>query len=212
MRSIASTLDGASAPACGGAQGGFGHAAAASAPLEVPLDVLVLDPGWTSERLRRTLEGAARILAACDIRLSPRRLERAVLVGAAERLRDLEPGAAATLFERLGRAGTRRPVAAVFARDTLMTTPFDAEAFGRANTRGRGWLADSVWMTLPLRDEAIALAHELWHVLANSGEHVELAGNLMSSRTTGDNEDLTAEQCAVARDAALWAGLASAVR
>ena len=66
-------------------------------------------------------------------------------------------------------------------------------------------------MTLPVEDAHIALAHELWHVLANSGEHVELDGNLMRSRTTGDNETLTGAQCAAARGNALGSGLGTLV-
>ena len=158
---------------------------AASDPLEVPLDVLVLDGRWDGSRVAGAVGEAARILGACGLALVPDRVERPALDGPAERLRDLAPGAAATLFDRLGRGRGRagaRPVAAVFARDTRMAVPFDAEAFGRANTRSRPWLADSVWSTLALEDDGIALAHELWHVLANSGEHVEAAGDRKSTR------------------------------
>ena len=176
--------------------------AAATASTVVPIDVFALDPSWDDERAARALESAARILWPCDVALVPGRVERVALDGPARRLRDLEPGAARTLFERLGRTGSARRATVVLARDTRMATPFDAEAFGRANTRNRPWLAHSVWLTAALEDDAIALAHELWHVLANSGEHSDAPGNLMLARTTGDNTALTAAQCARARDGA----------
>ena len=98
----------------------------------------------------------------------------------------------------------------VLARDTRMHDPYDGEAFGRANTRHRPWLADSVWLTAPIRDAGIALAHELVHVLANSGAHDTRPGNLMLARTTGDNTTLAAEQCEAVRSRALESGAAVA--
>jgi len=88
-----------------------------------------------------------------------------------------------------------------------MQMAFDAEAFGRANTRHRPWMTDSVWLTSVLNDDGIALAHEIFHVLANSGDHSTDDGNLMLARTTGDNRSLSANQCSAARYAAQRNGL-----
>ena len=107
----------------------------------------------------------------------------------------LETGRAKTLFEAVRLSGAQRRVTAVFARDTRMSEPFDAEAFGQGNTRTRPWMTDTVWLTLALQDRGIALAHELFHVLANSGRHSEVEGNLMLRQTTGDNRILLPEQC-----------------
>ena len=52
----------------------------------------------------------------------------------------------------------------MLAHDTRMQLAFDAEAFGRANTRNRPWLTDSVWLTAALEDEGIALALSLIHI------------------------------------------------
>ena len=86
-----------------------------------------------------------------------------------------------------------------FSLHSALNQPFDAEAFGQGNTRSRPWLTDSVWLTLALRDRGIALAHELFHILANSGEHSTAAGNLMLGRTTGKNHQLQQSQCEVIR-------------
>ena len=96
----------------------------------------------------------------------------------------------------------------VLARDTRMQDPYDGEAFGRGNTRHRPWLTDSVWLTARVRDEGIALAHELFHVLANSGAHDEREDNLMRARTSGDNTRLDRAQCDEARRVALESGAA----
>ena len=87
----------------------------------------------------------------------------------------------------------------VLARDTRMLAAYTGEAFGLGNTRMRPWLANSVWLMLDVDDPGIALAHELYHVLANSGEHVEGVANLMQARTRPDSTELTAEQCRRAR-------------
>ena len=167
----------------------------------VPIELFALDPRWDDARVASAAVEAARILAACGIALEPVRAERPEL-DAADRLRDLEPGAARTLFERLRRGGAERRARVVFARDTRMAEPYDAEAFGLGNTRDRPWLARSVWLTLALADSGdagLALAHELWHVLANAGDHSEAPGNLMLARTTGDNRHLEPAQCERAR-------------
>jgi hypothetical protein len=87
----------------------------------------------------------------------------------------------------------------VFARDTLMQAAYLGEAFGLGNTRMRPWLANSVWLMLDIEDAGIALAHELYHVIANSGAHVEGVANLMQPRTRPESLALTAEQCRLAQ-------------
>ena len=79
-----------------------------------------------------------------------------------------------------------------------MLTPFDGEAFGRGNTRRRPWLQNSVWLMNGIQDAGIALAHELFHVLSNSGEHVQISNNLMQTRTSPGNVALEQTQCEAA--------------
>ncbi len=175
-----------------------------AAILELPLDVMVLDEQWSKEEVSEVLEQAQDLLLNCGIRFVDVQLRQ---ISAPDYLRDLETGASRTLMDAVRLSGAQRRVAVVFARDTRMSTPFDAEAFGKGNTRKRAWLTDSVWLTLALQDRDIALAHELYHVLSNSGNHVQTSGNLMLSRTTGNNRTLDSEQCELARSTSLDAGL-----
>jgi hypothetical protein len=89
--------------------------------------------------------------------------------------------------------------AVFFVRDTRHPTAFEAEAFGTGNTRTRPELAGTVWLTENVRDLPVALAHELVHVLADSGAHSDLPNNLMREETAPGNRWLTAEQCEATR-------------
>jgi len=173
-------------------------------PLSVPLDVLQLSPQWTSTRLMQALQFAQATLGQCAISFEDVTLTQ---VEVPAYLQDLATGPSRTLMQELRRSGPERRLTVVFANDTRMATPFDAEAFGRANTRRRPWLQDSVWLSAIIKDEGIALAHELFHVLANSGAHVDEPGNLMQAMTQGDNTRLSASQCKQARENALLHGL-----
>ncbi|MFK7860247.1 MAG: S8 family serine peptidase [Granulosicoccus sp.] len=172
--------------------------------LVLPLQVLVLDPQWQTTQVMQLLDDAASILAQCHIVFDETRVSR---VQGPDYIRDLETGSARTLMGAVRDSGANRKLTVVLARDTLMSMPFDAEAFGRGNTRHRPWLTDSVWLTLALQDRAIALAHELFHVLINSGDHSTADGSLMLARTTGSNTRLTKEECTQARERALDMGL-----
>ena len=175
-----------------------------NATLELPLDVMVLDEQWNTGEVSEVLEQAEALLMNCGFRFADVQLRQ---IRAPYYLRDLETGASRTLMDAVRLSGVQRKIAIVFARDTRMSTPFDAEAFGKGNTRSRPWLTDTVWLTLALQDRDIALAHELYHVLSNSGHHVQSGGNLMLSRTTGNNRTLDPEQCELARINSLDAGL-----
>jgi hypothetical protein len=97
--------------------------------------------------------------------------------------------------------------AVYFVRDTRSRPAFDAEAIGRGNSRTRPEIADTVWMTAAARDPGVVLAHELAHVLMDSGEHSEEAGNLMRGETSARNTSLSARQCARLRDTGTANGL-----
>lgn len=87
-------------------------------------------------------------------------------------------------------------------RNTLNRPAFQAEAIGRGNSRTRPELTDTVWITVGTRDPGIALAHELAHVLMNSGEHSDDPNNLMHGETTGSNTQLSVTQCTQMRETA----------
>lgn len=171
---------------------------------QLPLQVLVLDERWTDEQVLNVMRRAQVILNQCDIRFTDAPIER---VEGPSYLADLEPGYARTLMGNVRQSGSQRKLTVVFARDTLMSTQFDAEAFGRGNTRNRGWMTDSVWLTLALQDKPIALAHELFHVLVNSGQHSTQPGSLMQARTSAANIFLTPDECGMAVERARQLGL-----
>jgi len=154
--------------------------------------------------VQQVLNDAAQILVQCDIAFDIISVDR---VSAPDYLRDLETGAAKTLMDAVRQSGQNRKLTIVMARDTRMNIEFDAEAFGQGNTRNRPWMTHSVWLTLALEDRAIALAHELFHVLVNSGDHSTAAGSLMLARTTGDNTLLTKSECATAQQRGVELGL-----
>jgi hypothetical protein len=122
-----------------------------------------------------------------------RRLERAELyslAGGDPRFRYLSTPAGRDLVRRLRPA---KP-AVFFVRDTRHQPIYDAEAFGRGNTTTRSELAGTVWITAYIRDLPVALAHELAHVLMDSGS-TPGTGNLMREDTAPANTSLTAAQC-----------------
>ena len=56
-------------------------------------------------------------------------------------------------------------------------------------------LADTVWIAHGARDLPLALAHELVHLLSDSGEHSSAPGNLMLPETSPANVRLSGAQC-----------------
>jgi hypothetical protein len=52
-----------------------------------------------------------------------------------------------------------------------------------------------VWVTAQVSDLPVALAHELAHVLMDSGEHSVEPGNLMRDATAPDATRLAPKQC-----------------
>ena len=155
---------------------------------QLPLEVLQLDARWSTPQITASVEQAYRILAQCNI--GPGQLA-AYAIQADDYLLDLATGSARSLLEAVG---AQRPVV-VFARDTRMQQAYLGEAFGVGNTRRRPWLVNSVWLMRDVDDAGIALAHELYHVLANNGTHVDGEPNLMQAYTRPDSTALTAEQC-----------------
>jgi hypothetical protein len=163
-----------------------------SATYRLDLDFLLLDPEWSMTRVRKTLQQAFGILAQCDLSAGS---IGGFGIDADDYLLDLSTGSARTLLE----AALLRTPTVVFARDTLMREAYLGEAFGLGNTRRRPWLRNSVWLMHDVEDAGIALAHELYHVLANSGAHVLDRPNLMQAKTRPESTELTPEQCELAQ-------------
>ncbi len=144
--------------------------------------------GWSPEQILDATKQAARILAQCGIRTTL--VELREFEGPA-RYRYLATPTSRELARRLRLA---RP-AVFFVADTLNRPAFDAEAVGRGNSRARPEMTDTVWITAGTRDLANVIAHELAHVLADSGAHSDLPGNLMREDTAREGTSLTPTQC-----------------
>jgi len=179
--------------ACGGAL--------AQPQLVLSVAVVILEgSGWTGERARGALREAGTILSQCAIALEAAApLELRVPPD----LLDFSTAAA----RDLARAHPVARPAAYFVRDTKSRPAFEAEAIGRGNSATRPEIADTVWMTASVRDPGVALAHELVHVLMDSGEHSDEEGNLMRDETSRQNRRLSTAQCARLRDTAKANGM-----
>ena len=158
----------------------------------MPLQLVRLDSRWKYESLAQAIDNANRIYRQCNIELT---VESAVSVGNAGYLSDLSSGHALTLSRALTEIKPTAATRVFLADDTIMLEQYDANAFGIGNTRNRPWMTNSLWLTHGIEDVDIALAHELFHIAGNNGEHSMLADNLMQSRTFVDNTSLTDEQC-----------------
>jgi hypothetical protein len=163
---------------------------------KLQLSVVQLEgSGWTKEQAIGAVREAAAILSQCDIALTR-----------ADWIRLAAPARYLDFFTPLSRELARlHPVdrpALYLVRDTRNRPAFEAEAIGRGNSLSRPELADTVWMIAAVRDPGVALAHELAHVLMNSGEHSDEPGNLMREDTAPGQTQLSAAQCSRMRQTA----------
>jgi hypothetical protein len=157
---------------------------------QLQLTLAILDgSGWVPEHILAAVRESARILSQCGVIMENAELVR---IGAPDRFRDFHTATS----RELARAIPLRKPAIYFIADTRQRPAFDAEAIGRGNSRTRPELADTVWVTRGTRDLGIALAHELAHVVMDSGEHSAAPGNLMREDTRPENTNLTDAQCA----------------
>jgi len=145
--------------------------------------------GWAAETIQSAVRQSAQMLAQCRVALSK-----------VELIRFDAPRRFHIYYTPISRELARvlplpRPTI-YFVAGTRQRPAFDAEAIGRANSRTRPELADTVWLTRATRDPGIALAHELAHVLMDSGEHSDEEGNLMRADTAPGNVRLSPAQCA----------------
>jgi len=160
---------------------------------QLRLTLAVLDgSGWTPETIHVAVRESARILSQCGVGVEGAELVR---IGAPERFRDFHTPAS----RELARALPLPKPAVYFVADTRQRPAFDAEAIGRGNSRTRPELADTVWVTRGTRNLGIVLAHELAHVLMDSGEHSDEPSNLMREDTMPGSSRLSDGQCAQLR-------------
>ena len=143
---------------------------------------------WSNEEIAAAALESAGLLGQCGVVL--KRAELRVL----EAPRRFHVYFTPVSRELLRQLPVAKP-AVFFVADTRNVPAFDAEAIGRGNAATRPELADTVWVAHGARDLPLALAHELVHVLSDSGEHSDEPGNLMRAETSPQNTRLTEAQC-----------------
>jgi hypothetical protein len=150
--------------------------------------VWVENAGWQLQALIKAVSDAARIYRQCGVRFGTVSIQ---LLRTPRAMRYYDTANAIALMKAVT---LTRPVA-WFMRDTLQAPAFDAQAIGRSNVMPGSGLMNTAWMTSQLEHPGVALAHELFHILANTGAHVPEKSNLMSARTTPDGTALRDWQC-----------------
>lgn len=167
--------------------------------LNLRLSVANIDR-WNDAEVIKALRTAANLLAQCDIRLAGADLLR---ISVPESHRHFDTPRSRELADALD---LPKPTL-YFTAGTRQVPAFDAEAIGRGNSRSRPELRDTVWIARGARDLGLVIAHELAHVLMDSGAHDSTPGNLMAEDTAPQNTQLNAAQCARMRDTGTRNGL-----
>jgi hypothetical protein len=158
---------------------------------------------WRAEDIELALAHAAVLISQCDVAVASADLHT---IEAPERYHHY---ATPRALELLSVVGVQKP-AVFFVQDTLNRPAYDAEAIGIANAATRAPLANTVWVAYGAKDLAQALAHELVHVLSDSGAHSDEPGNLMQPETSPSNTRLTTAQCERMRSRGVDNGLLQA--
>lgn len=143
---------------------------------------------WNRGALRRHARRMAAILGQCGITIPA--IDVRVLEGA-----DVYHYYHDTIAKELVRRVDLPKPTVYFVRDTLAVDAYDAVAIGKSNSATRPALRYTAWFTEDTRNPGIALAHELVHILMDSGRHVDTPANLMRADTAARNTGLTSEQC-----------------
>ena len=173
----------------------------AAASHRLRLSLSVFQGGrWSLDEIAAAATASGRLLSQCGVALSSVDLH---VVQAPRRFHVYATPASRELLRRLP---VSKP-AIFFAEDTRNDPPFDAEAIGRANAATRPELADTVWVAHGARDLPQALAHELVHLLSDSGAHSDAPDNLMHAETSARATRLTPAQCERMRSRGTASGL-----
>ena len=155
---------------------------------------------WAVAEIATAALEASTLLAQCGVALAGADLR---MLEAPRRFHFYATPVSRSLLRELN---VPRP-AIFFVEDSRNDPAFDAEAIGRGNAATRPELADTVWVAHGARDLAIALAHELAHLLSDSGAHSDTPGNLMGPDTAPGNRRLTGDQCRRVRERGAANGL-----
>jgi hypothetical protein len=154
-----------------------------------PLTLVWLEnAGWPLDALLESVSAAARIYRQCGVRFGEVSIQ---LLRVPRGMRYYDTANAIALMK------ARMPTtpAVWFMRDTLQEPAFDAETIGRSNAMRGSGLLNTIWMTAQLEHHGVALAHELYHLIANTGAHVPEKDNLLHAQTSAKGTLLWDWQC-----------------
>ena len=143
---------------------------------------------WETDEIVKAVSESAGLLAQCGVAFESSELR---IIDSPRPFHYYDTPVSRQLLRALA---VRKP-AVFFAEDTRNDPAFDAEAIGLSNAKSRPELVNTVWIAHGARDLPHALAHELVHILTNSGEHSKVPGNLMQPDTSPKNTHLTSAQC-----------------
>ena len=153
-----------------------------------PTLVLINDSGWTKKLLINASTHSAEILGQCGVGVPVINL---ITLKTSEKYKD--PDRSQRIDLARGISPAAKPL--VFFIRSSGDVMKDAFSYGKSNTRSAE-LKDTVWVKNALSDIAgIALAHELVHILSNSGEHISEPGNLMNEDADTTTVKLKPDQC-----------------
>lgn len=178
---------------------------AATPSHRLDLALAYFERDWRPEEIGAALRRSAQVLARCGVEIARADLVR---IEAPARFRVYDTPRSRVLA---GTLALSRPTI-YFVAATRQQPAFEAEAIGRANSGTRPELRDSVWVARGARDLDIVIAHELAHVLLDSGGHSTEPDNLMREETAPQNTRLSDAQCARMRETATANGLLRPVR
>jgi hypothetical protein len=178
---------------------------ASTATHRLSLSLYVVGKFWAPETVLAAARDAAAILRSCAIDTARIELCR---VAAPQRFHVFSTAVAREMLQAMP---VSKP-AVLFVDDTRNTPAYDAEAIGRGNGANRPELIDTVWVVHGARDLPQVLAHELVHVLADSGTHSSEPGNLMRADTVPGATHLAPAQCEWLRARGTANGLLQPVR
>jgi hypothetical protein len=153
-----------------------------------PTLVLIDNSGWTKKLLINASTHSMEILGQCGIGVPTINL---ITLKTSEKYKDPDRSQRIDLARSISPAA--KPL--VFFIRSAGDVMKDAFSYGRSNTRSAE-LKDTVWVKSELTDIAgVALAHELIHILSNSGEHINEPGNLMNEDADTTTVKLKPDQC-----------------
>ncbi len=158
--------------------------------------ILLENSGWTIQQAREAALQAQEIYSQCNIGLDVTLRRYSV----SDYLLDFHSLSSRTLIDNTHITGP----AIFLVRDTRRLEAFGGEAFGSINTRSMPWLSNTAWMITEQPDTGIIMAHELFHILVDNGDHSNEPGNLMNEQTSPANTRITAPQCELLKSSRLF--------